>query len=144
MSPQPQGTPQDEHAIRVASTEFANAWNRNDVKALSACFATDGDLINPAGRAARGKEEIEKLLQDEQNSVFKGSRMTVRQTHVRFLKPDLAIADYDFEIARMHGAGGKDTTVTGLQSVVLRKDGDKWLVVAARPMIPTPMPALHR
>jgi uncharacterized protein (TIGR02246 family) len=144
MSPQMQGTPQDEHAIRAAAKEFANSWNRNDIAALAACFASDGDVINPAGRVARGRGDVEKLLHDEQNGVFKGSQISMTQTHVHFLKPDLAVADYDFEVSRVRGAGGKETTLKGLQSVVLRRDGDKWLVVAARPMVPTPMPEPHR
>jgi uncharacterized protein (TIGR02246 family) len=143
MSPQAQGTPQEEHAIRAATTEFVNAWNRNDIKALAACFASDGNVINPAGRAARGRGEVEKLLNDEQNTLFKGSHISMTQTHVHFLKPDVAIVDYDFEVTRVRAAEGKQTTLKGLQSVVLRKDADKWLVVAARPMIPTPMPGAH-
>ena len=144
MSPQLQGTPQDEQAIRTMAAEFVAAWNRNDVKALAACFTTDGDLINPVGRAGRGRSEVERILNEEQNGPFKGSRISMPQKHLRFLKPDLAIADYDFEVARVRGADGRDTTLKGLVSTVLRKDGDKWLIAAARPMIPAPLPGAQR
>lgn len=137
MSPQLQGTPQDEQAIRALGTDFVAAWNRNDSKALAACFTTDGDLINPSGQVARGRADVEKILNEEQNGPFKGSRMSMPQRHVHFLKPDVAIADYEFEIARVRGADGKEITLKGRTSSVLRKDNDKWLIVAARPMIPT-------
>ena len=86
MSPQLQGTPQDEQAIRTTATEFVTAWNRNDVRALASCFANDGDLVNPEGRAGRGRSAVEKLLNEEQNGQFKGSRLNMQQQHLRFLK----------------------------------------------------------
>ncbi len=141
MSPQLQGTPQDEQAIRTTTTEFVAAWNRNDVRALASCFANDGDLVNPAGRAGRGRSAVEKILNEEQNGQFKGSRLNMQQQHLRFLKPDLAIADYEFEVARVRGADGRDTTQKGHITSVLRKDSDKWLIVAARPMILAPVAA---
>ena len=128
MSPQVQGTQQDEQAIRTLATEFVAAWNRNDGKALGACFASDGDLINPQGRVGRNQREVEKILTEEQNGPFKGSHMSMPQKYLRFLKPDLAIADYDFEIAHVRGAGGKDTNLRGEVSNVLRKEGNRWLI----------------
>jgi len=62
MSPQMPETPQDEQAIRTMSAEFMIAWNRNDSKALAACFTTDGDLINPMGQVGRGRNEVQKIL----------------------------------------------------------------------------------
>jgi len=145
MSPQVQGTAQDEQAIRALATEYVAAWNRNDSRALAACFAADGDLINPSGQVARGRTEVERILNEEQNGQFKGSRISMPQRHLHFLKPDVAIADYDFEIARVRGAEGKESAMRGHTSAVLRKDGDKWLIVAARPMIPAqPLARSHR
>jgi uncharacterized protein (TIGR02246 family) len=107
MSPQLQGTPQDEQAIRTATREFVAAWNRNDVSALAACFATDGDLIDPSGRIGRGRGEVERILKEEQNGPFKGTHVNMPQKYLHFLKPDLAIADYECEVARVRGGDGK-------------------------------------
>jgi uncharacterized protein (TIGR02246 family) len=137
MSPQTQGTPQDEQAIRNMVTQFVAAWNRNDAKALAGQFTSDGDLINPAGRIARGKGEVEKLLAEEQSGRFKGTHMSMTLKHLRFLKPDVAIVDEEFEIT---GLQGPQTTMKGLITVVLRKDGDHWLTTSARPMVPVQMP----
>ena len=144
MSPQVQGSPQDEQAIRKMATEFIAAWNRNDSKALAACFTTDGDLINPAGRIGRGRSEVEKILSEEQNGVFKGTRISMPQTHLRFLKPDVAIVDYEYEIKGVREPDGKETTLKGLVSSVLRKEGNEWLIAAARPIIPVPLPGSNR
>jgi len=136
-----QGTPQDEQAIRNMSAEFMIAWNKNDSKALAACFTTDGDLINPAGRVGRGRNEVGKIIAEEQSGVFKGTRINMPQKHLRFLKPDVAVADYEFEIT---GLRGSETTLKGLLTSVLHKEGEKWLIAAARPSIPVPLPATNR
>lgn len=143
MSPKALGTPKDEQAIRDTAAQFIAAWNRNDGRALAACFASDGDLINSAGRICRGRREVEKLALEGHAGPLKGSHMTMPQKHLRFLKPDLAIAEYDFEVSHVRGADGKESIMKGLTTVVLRKDGDSWLIVAARPMIPLPVPETH-
>lgn len=133
MSPGPKGLSQDEHAIRTTAAEFVAAWNRNDVKALAACFTYDGDLIHSNGRVGRGRREVERLLTEARNGVLKGSRINMPQRHLRFLTPDIAIADYDCEISGVHGSAGKEAILRGHISGVLSKEGDRWLVAAARP-----------
>ena len=140
MSPQTQGTPQAEQAIRTATSDFVKAWNQHDVRAMTACFSTDGDLVTPAGQVARTRNEVEKVINEEQRGLFKTSRLHMPQKHLRFLKPDLAIGDYELEIAGVRGADGKDVTVKGQVSLVMRKDADNWLIAAARAMVPAPRP----
>lgn len=137
MSPKVQGSPQDEQAIRKMVTQFAEAWNRNDVKALTGQFTTDGDLINPAGRIARGTSEVQKLITEEHTGRFKGTRISLALKHLRFLKPDVAIGDEEFEIT---GLQGPQTTLKGLVTFVVRKDGENWLITSGRPMVPVQMP----
>lgn len=144
MSPQLLGTPRDEQSIRHTAEEFVSAWNRHDPKGLAACFAADGDIVNPEGRTGRGKSEVERILHDEQTGLFQSSRIALPEQHLHFLKPDLAIADYRFEVTGVRGADGKETAQKGLMSAVLRRDGDKWLIVAARPMVPTSLLGMHR
>ena len=138
MSPRPKGQSQDEHAIRTTAAEFVAAWNRNDVKALAACFTYDGDLMHPTGRVGRGRAEVENLLAEARNGVPRGSRINMPQRHLRFLRPDVAIADYDCEISGVHGTDGKETILKGHISGVLSKEGDRWLVVSARPTLLSP------
>jgi len=123
------------------TTEFIAAWNKNDSKALAACFTADGDLINPAGRAGRGRENVAKILTEEHTGPFKGTRIAMPKMHLRFLKPDIAVVDYEFEVT---GLATRETTMRGLLTSVLRKEGDKWLIAAARPSVPSPLPAASR
>ena len=144
MSPKPQGTAHDEQAIRNLTADFVAAWNKNDAKALAACFATDGDLINPAGRVGRGNSEVEKILAEEQSGTFRGTRMNLQQKHLRFLKPDVAVADFEFHISGVHTPDGKQTELKGLLTNVFLREGEKWRVTSARPSIPAPLPGATR
>ena len=140
MSPQPQGTQHDEQAVRNLTAEFVAAWNKNDAKALAACFSTDGDLINPAGRVGRGKGEVEEILAEEHGGTFKGTRIHMQQKHLRFLKPDVAVADFEFQISGIHAPDGKQTELKGLLTNVFVREGERWRVTSARPSIPAQLP----
>lgn len=122
----------DESAILKVHEGFAASWNKNDYKAMAAIFAADADLINPLGRVAKGKAEIEKLYMDEQTTAFKGSHFTSDCTSgVHILKPDVAVVTCSFEVT-----GGKLPAMKGLYTATMVKTDQKWLVVAGRPMIP--------
>ena len=144
MSPQPLGTPQDEQAIQNLALEFAAGWNRHDAQGMAACFTMDGDLVNPSGKIARGRAHVQKLFAEEQAGPLQASRVTMAHKHLRFLKPDLAMGDYQFEVSHIRNAEGQETTTKGLVSCVLRKEGDGWLITAARTNVPAPMPAANQ
>ncbi len=133
----------EDAAILKVHEDFAANWNKNDYKAMAAMFADDADLINPLGRVAKGKAEIEKLYQDEQTTAFKGSHFTsdcAAGLHV--IKPDVAVVTCSFTVT-----GGKlpDSKpmppLKGIYTATMVKANNRWQVVAGRPMIPvTPPP----
>jgi ketosteroid isomerase-like protein len=57
--------------LAAAGKALIEAWNRHDAAALAALWHEDGDLINPAGRWAQGRAQVEKLFRDEQSTVMK-------------------------------------------------------------------------
>jgi uncharacterized protein (TIGR02246 family) len=135
MSPKAQGATHDQQAIRELVAQFIEAWNRDDVKTMAAAFADDGDLIDPGGRVARGKDQLQRMFADEHAGHFKATRFNLTPTHLTFLKPDVALADYEFEIDDVKGPR---STFKGLVTFVLRQDAGKWLIASARPMAPVP------
>ncbi|HSD88779.1 MAG TPA: SgcJ/EcaC family oxidoreductase, partial [Kofleriaceae bacterium] len=140
------GTSQ-EAAILKVHEDFAASWNKNDYKAMASMFADDADLINPLGRHASGKAEIEKLYQDEQTGTFKGSHFTSDcKSGVRMVKPDVAVVTCAFEVTDGKLPDGKAMpALKGIYTATMLKVKSKWVVVAGRPMIPftppTPPPA---
>src|ERR1051325_9222268 len=48
--------------IRKLYEEFQANWNKHDAKALAKHWSVDGDHVDPDGRVAKGRPEVEKLL----------------------------------------------------------------------------------
>src|SRR5437899_10384094 len=134
-----------EAQVRARCQEFAAAWNRHDAKALAGFWAPDGDLINPFGRMAKGRADVEKLFTDEQAGIMKGTTFTITGMTVRLLEPDIAVTDWDVEISGMQSPEGTAMPVlkTHVNSVMMKKSG-QWWVVAGRPVIYQSAPASAR
>src|ERR1043166_3916446 len=69
----PAGARESEEAIKDWSEQFVAAWNRDDAKALANLWTEDGDLINPFGRHANGRAQIEQLLESEHTAQMKST-----------------------------------------------------------------------
>jgi len=123
--------------IQDLCANFAAAWDKNDAKALASLFAEDSDLINPEGRVANGKYEIEKLFQSEQSSRFKNSRMNITISNVHTLTPDIAIVTDNCEISGVQDPSTHTPrNVKAIATFVLQRERGTWRIVSARPMIP--------
>jgi len=96
----------DDEAIRAQVESFFAAWNKNDVKGMASHFADDGTIINPIGRTANGKAEIEKLFTEEHAGVFKGSTAKVVSLTSKPLKGNMAWIDFDMTVEGAHGPDG--------------------------------------
>jgi uncharacterized protein (TIGR02246 family) len=130
-----------EAAIRASEEAFAAAWAAHDAKAMAAFWAPDGDLINPSGRLAKGRAEIEKLFQDEHAMAMKQSTYKPGLLTVRFVEPDIAFAESDSEISGITNPDGTSAPTMKVHvNRLVRKKGGKWWIVAARPVIYPPAP----
>src|SRR5207244_1038739 len=105
-------------------------------KAMSALYTDDADMVNPNGRIAKNRKEIETLFRDEHSNIFKDSRMALRQSGIRLLAPDVAVGDYEFEVTGARDQAGKPTTLRGHLTDIFKRQGTAWMVAASRPMIP--------
>ena len=133
--------PAAEKEIMAVEDAFAAAWNKDDAKAMAVAWAPDGDLINPFGRWARGRAEVEKLLGEEHSTTMKGSTYAVADMKVRFVSPAVAIVDWEGTITGMHNGDGSVAAPFKhhVAAVFAKKDG-KWWIAAARPYAPLPPP----
>ncbi len=132
----PTASTSKEEAIRNRINEFVNAWNKHDPRAMSMVFAEDADLINPQGRVAKSRTEIEKLFKEEHSNAYKDSQMALRLAGLRFLAPDVAVGDYEFEVTGARDRSGKETKLQGHLTDVFKQQGNAWNVATCRPMIP--------
>lgn len=142
MTPSAKTNSREEQAIQSRIDSFVSAWNAHDIRVMAGVFAEDGDLINPFGRAAKTRPEIEKLIREEHTGPLKNSRMSLTTEGIRLLDTDVAVSDHAFEVAGMTDPAGNRATVAGHLTIVHRRRGDAWEVVASRPMIPAARPGV--
>ena len=131
-----------DEGITKAEEGFFAAWNRHDVPAMIAFWADDATLINPMGRAAHGRAEVEKLLDDEQTTVFKNTKVSVSDfTITRSLGSGVAFCDGELTV---DGAVGPDGAALPQMKVhlamLMQKQGARWVVADARPCVYPPPP----
>ncbi len=124
-------TPQaaDERAIRAVVQKYVDARELRDPSAIQALFTADADQHTTAGEWRRGRPEVMRgsLASSTENP---GTRTVTIET-VRFVTPDVALADGRYEIATGISVRRMWTTV------VLEREEGAWRITAIRNMAPT-------
>lgn len=134
-----------EKEIQAQAQGFAAAWDKHDTKAMAGFFAEKSTLINPFGRLAAGRAEVEKLFADEHSTVMAGTTYEVKLARVDWVTPEVAVVLWNGSIVGMKSQDGKPMPPFAHQvTVVDHKVGGKWEVVAGRPVAypPAPTPVL--
>jgi uncharacterized protein (TIGR02246 family) len=123
----------DEQAIRTVVGSYVNARELQDPAAIEALFTADADQHTTAGEWRRGRSEVIRgsLASSKQNP---GNRRITVET-VRFITPDVAIADGPYEITAEGSVRQMWTTI------VLEREHGAWRIAAIRNMVPTTGPA---
>jgi uncharacterized protein (TIGR02246 family) len=125
----------NEARIRHIIADQVAAWNVGDAKAFSASFATDGGFTNIRGTVFYGHQAFEDRHREIFQTFFKGSKLAMSPTKIRFVRPDVAIVDLTTELSELQGvppgikpaADGK--IHTRLQEVFV-KDKGEWLITS--------------
>jgi uncharacterized protein (TIGR02246 family) len=93
----------DESAVRALVNEFANTWNRHDMKAMHELDTEDVEWINVVGQYWRGKETV----YNGHTAIHKGmsakTGMSVESMTIRSIAPMVAVA-----VATMHFTASSD------------------------------------
>jgi uncharacterized protein (TIGR02246 family) len=130
---------EQEVVIRKQFADFTAAWNRHDVKAMITIYALDADYIEPDLRMVRGRDQIEKLFEAEQNTVFKAAQASLAVESVWFVTENVALLDGTYTITGVKSADGKALPDSkGHLTGLLLKERDRWWVVASRAILPLP------
>ena len=129
---------QDEAAIRALEARQPEAWNHHDAKAYANLFTEDGDCVNIVGWWWKGRTEIERKLTDAYVYVFKESTLTITNVDIRFLTPDVAVAHVRWTMTGARTPAGIPVPEQGIQTHVLQKKGDQWLIAAFQNTLSVP------
>ena len=120
----------DTAAIRTVQARQAETWNAHDARAYAALFTENGDVVNVVGWWWKGRPEIAEKLTAAFAFVFRDSTLTITDTTVRFLTPQIAIAHVTWTMTGARTPPGIPEPRQGIQTQVLQKVGDKWLIAA--------------
>ena len=119
----------DEAAVRDVVREYMEAREERDATALAALFTADADQHTTSGEWRRGRAAV--VPGSLESSARNEGTRRIRVEAVRFVTPDVAIADGPYEIESAAGVRRMWTTI------VLRREADGWRIAAIRNMLPT-------
>jgi uncharacterized protein (TIGR02246 family) len=117
----------DEAAIRAIVARYVDARDQKDPKATEALFTADADQLVSSGEWRKGREALVKGAMA--SSEASGGKRTITVETVRFLSPDVAIADGRYEIA---GA----TPRRMWAALIMKRTADGWRIAGIRNMLP--------
>ena len=118
----------DEDAIRKVVQRVEDGWNAHDGKAFTAPFTNDADYVVVNGMKLKGREEIEKGHTAIFTTIYKESHNVATVRGIRFLRPDVAVAHVEWNLA--FKAGDETKKAQAISTMVLTKEGGAWSIAA--------------
>jgi uncharacterized protein (TIGR02246 family) len=126
-------TKQDEAAVRELPQAFSMAFNKHDGPALAAIMADDVDFVTVGLTWLHGRADFEKYHTRLMVGRFKNIAYTVLETHVRFIRPDVAVASHSWSIQGDKNVDGSARPQRfGLMTMVAEKRNGTWVVAAVQ------------
>jgi len=130
-------TARDEQAIRAIIQAHATAWNNRDAVAAAAVLTPDAVWITSSGDVLRGRAAVERAHRQwlAEDSAQGGSthRHPPETIRIRFLRPDVAVADLEGE-----NVGGRERDGTPLPArryplfIVVTNQDRQWRIAEVR------------
>ncbi len=127
----PEGTREDEEAIRNVVVEMTTAFNKHDAKAATSMYLPDANLVTVRGERFIGTTEFEKGLAAIFATRAREATHRTLSVTVRFIRNDVALAHVINELSGLIGPEGqRPPPQQELSLRVLVKDGSTWRVAA--------------
>jgi uncharacterized protein (TIGR02246 family) len=122
----------DEAAVRGAVQKYMDARDQRDTTALAALFTSDVDQLVSSGEWRKGREAVVKGTLGSSQST--GGKRTITVESVRFLSPEIALADGRYELTGLANSETRKMWTT----IILKRGSDGWHIAAIRNMLPAP------
>jgi uncharacterized protein (TIGR02246 family) len=116
---------QNDQAVRKVLSSFVDIWNRNEMRtSFGKLFTSDADFVVLSGTYLKGRDEIVAHHIKIREGVYGDSHLVWNPVHIRFVRPDVAVAEVATEITF-----GKDKRNT-FATVVLVEENSQWLITS--------------
>jgi uncharacterized protein (TIGR02246 family) len=120
----------DDAAIREVVRKYVDARERIDPQAVEQLFTGDADQLVSSGEWRKGREAVVRGTMASSNST--GGKRTITVESVRFITPEVAIADGRYELTGLAGGATRSMWTT----IVLKRIKKEWRITAIRNMLP--------
>jgi uncharacterized protein (TIGR02246 family) len=127
---EPDARAKDDMAVREVIQRYMTAREREDPAGIEALFTPDADQYTTAGEWRRGRASV--VPGTLQASARNPGTRAIRVEAVRFVTPDVAVADGPYELPTGGTAERRVWT-----TIVLTREAGGWRIAAIRNMAPT-------
>ena len=126
--------PQDEAAVRSLGDTFAKGFVQKNAELRASLFAENGTFVTPVGDFLQGHAAMVKDFGPEAQQAVNGTTQAAFSNYrVRFVKPDVAVADALLTVRNVNGPDGTIIPVIPITFFyVAVRHGDKWLIEDGR------------
>ena len=124
----------DEAAVRALGDGFANAFVQKNAERRASLFAENGTFVTPVGDFLQGRVAMVKDFGPEaQQAVTPTTQATLSNYRIRFINPDIAVADALLTVRNVTGPDGKLIQVIPINFFyVAARHGNHWLIEDGR------------
>ena len=123
-------------AIKQAAANLDAAYNRRNAPAFCELFLEDADFQWHTGELLKDRKEIEQHFTNAFKHMPADYRHITTFQRIRFLRPDMAIADGNLVIAREGASENEKPYLSVLFTCVGKKVNGQWKIAAIRLMLP--------
>jgi len=122
-------TDADTAAIKQCVAKWEDAWNRHDAHATAVAYVEDGDFSSTTGVPSHGWKELEAHYNEIFTTFLKDAQRTDTVRSIRFLTPEIASVDIDWQMTGARTRDGKDApNRKGLLNWVVTKHNGQWMI----------------
>jgi uncharacterized protein (TIGR02246 family) len=127
------GEAQDEAAVRALGDNFAKAFVQKNPEQRASLFTENGTFVTPQGDFIQGHVAMVKDFGNEAQAVNGSTQAAFSNYRIRFVKPDVAVAD---ALLTLHNVTGPDGSIIPVIPVnffyVASRHGNQWLIEDGR------------
>jgi uncharacterized protein (TIGR02246 family) len=120
---------QDTQAVKRVILLFQDDFNDGRFNHAATYITRDWEHINPLGGIDRGRDSVLSVVRSVHQTFLKGVTMTIEAMTLRFILPNVAIADVVHKIADYTTPDGvRHQNERQMKTYVVVKQNGKWLL----------------
>jgi uncharacterized protein (TIGR02246 family) len=125
---------QDEAAVRALADNFAKAFVQKNAEQRASLFAESGTFVTPVGDFLQGRAAMVKDFGPEAQQAVNGTTQAAFSNYrIRFINPNVAVADAVLTVRNVNGPGGTVIPVIPINFFyVATRHGNQWLIEDGR------------